>query len=284
MKLNMDFYQGQINNKQSEQKNIGLFQGKISGVSKTEAGKLDGTSIYAGNVNLENDPIAERKALAQKRAMKVVMDTYAKDSELDDKIVEHKSNAQGYFAEAKEAEEQVRQIKETKDELKKVCTPKEYEESCGDFDEMEQIWEGRANQAINQAIGENQAVRGIKLARLKSNPMVKASNKAEDILEVANKEAINSILDEAKETMDNKMEESKEESEKLKEEKKEEEEKIESKSHNKIENNQVTPENSEKIQNADIMQDEVQKQIKNIMDDQKLLEEDLKGIKIDESM
>ena len=52
---------------------------------------------------------------------------------------------------------------------------------------------------------ETAIIRGIKLERLKSNPMVEASKEAETVLESANEEIIGMMMDEVKETMEEEL-------------------------------------------------------------------------------
>ena len=70
---------------------------------------------------------------------------------------------------------------------------------------------------------ENAIIRGVKLERLKSAPMVKAQNEADAILDAASKEVIGMIMEEAKDTMDEKSKEEQEKAEKLEERREEQE-------------------------------------------------------------
>jgi len=286
MKLNSAFNPLQMNNSQKENNGIGVFQGKISGVSTNGQEKVEGSTIFMGNINKENDPIEARKALAQKQAMKAVMDVYEGDSKADNDISECKSRGENFKAQAKEVEIELKQVKGTKEQMKEVCTPEEYEKMSAEYDDMEKILENRADSYKNQAMGENRSIEGIKLGLLKTHPMVDAQESSDTILEAASKEAVSMMMDEVKENVDETQKENDEKAEKLQEEKRAEEEKVQSdtQKNQAASENKATPDNAEEIQSSDIMQDAVQKQIKNIMDSQKVLEEDLKGISVDEML
>ncbi len=290
MKLNTGFNSWQMNHSQQENNNIGLFQGKISGISskevKEENGqkKEEGTSIYVGNLNQNNDPIAQRKALAQKQAMKAVMNAYEGDNKSDDSINECISRGESFKAQAKETILELQQVKETKEQMKEVCTPEEYEAMSAEYDDMEKILANKADSYASQAMSENLSIEGIKLGLLKTHPMVDAQEISDTILEAASKDTVGMMIDEAKENIDETSKENEEKTEKLQEEKRAEEEKAQSKTQENqtTSGNKATPDNAQEIQSADTVQDAVQKQIKNIMDSQKVLEEDLKGISVDE--
>lgn len=290
MKLNTAFNPLEMNKSREEKNNIALFQGKVSGVSSKEQKvendpkKTEGKSIYVGKMNQENDPIAERKALAQKQAMKAVMNAYEGDRKADDSIEECKTNGDAFKAQAKEVELELKQVKEARAQVKEVSTPEEYAAASAEYDDIEKILNNRADNFKSQAMGENLSIEGIKLALVKEHPMVDAQGVSDMILEAASKEAVNMMIDKAKENVDETQKENEDKTKKLQEEKRAEEEKVQSetKDNPTTSENKATPDNAQEIQSADIMQEAVQKQIKNILDSQKVLEEDLKGISVDE--
>ncbi len=105
--------------------------------------------------------------------------------------------------------------------------------------------------------GENQAIESIKLSRLKSHPMTDAQKKEEEILEASVKELAGIILSEAKDHIEEELEKNKEEAE----DKKEQED------------------NTRMIEQEDMI-----RELKNIIAKNKLLDEDAKGIVLDEQV
>lgn len=135
---------------------------------------------------------------------------------------------------------------------------------------------------------EDYFIRETKRELLKSQNMIKAQKSADDIMEAASQEIIGMLIDEAKDHIDEEMEEKKEAAEEKAEKEKEEEEKIEKIKEDKAEKEEFAEGVSEQVEDItkyvvemeDTMGD-VQQEIKKIMDEMKLLEEDLKGAAVD---
>lgn len=278
------FHPLQTNGNQEDQGTRGLLQGNLSGITgdgQPKAGKIaSGSSIYAGKQGLESDSIAERKALAQKRALKAVMDVYKEGASTDDMIRESRSRSEDYKELAKQAEAELAHTREAREYLKEVSSPEEYEELSREYDTMEATWNNRIEMYKSGVSSENQAEVGIKLELLKSHPMVDAAKTADSIMEAASKEAAGMLYDQIKENLDTQQEQNEEKTEKLKEKKEEEKERIES----SREEEAVIPENVEEIQKAAQTQDTVRQQIKKVMEEGLVLEEDLKGLGVDETL
>ena len=132
---------------------------------------------------------------------------------------------------------------------------------------------------------ENAIIRGVKLERLKSAPMVKAQNEADAILDAASKEVIGMIMEEAKDTMDEKSKEEQEKAEKLEERREEQEAFIEKQKEKRKETEELL-ENMpmEELVHMGQLKDEIKQEIKNIVSEMKLVAEDIKGALVDESV
>lgn len=134
---------------------------------------------------------------------------------------------------------------------------------------------------------ENQIVRETKLERLKSHTMEDAQKQAEEVLEAASKEAIGMLVDEAKEHIDEEAEEREEKAEAEKEKQEEIEARIDAAKEKKKENEELTEEILEKVQEVSIGASDVnaaQQEIKDMMSKMKLIEEDIKGAAVDQSL
>lgn len=151
-----------------------------------------------------------------------------------------------------------------------------YEESRY-YDDMKKA----AEQGIED---ETKAISAIKLARLKNQPMVKANEQAEQIMESASEQIIGMLMDEVKENIDEEMEEKAETAEELAEKKEILEERLEKIKEKKEEFQELTEqliEVTESVTELESTMDDVQKEIKKIVDEMKILEEDLKGAAVD---
>ncbi|MDE7307925.1 MAG: HD-GYP domain protein [Lachnospiraceae bacterium] len=150
-------------------------------------------------------------------------------------------------------------------------------------------------------------MRAIMIERLKTHPMVDAQKAADKIMKAASKEIVGMMVDEAREEMDKKAEEEKEKTEEKKEENKEKEEKLEdlrekiaiqealiegTKEAMEEAKKEVKRNNEPEIDMDDMIDiakgyknpEEVQKGLADIKNNMKILEADLKGIKIDEEV
>lgn len=224
-----------------------------SGEKKKEENEKS-KSVYAGNINLiQNDKIAEKKIKAQRDALKTIMDVFTSD--------------QGVDTQQKESKNRISELEETRkkalEEIKKLDELGEQK----DIDEMKDVWKRRYDDAGKEIKETRESIVEVELERLKSSPMVKAAKTADSILDSANKEIIDMLKQEAIDHIDKTLEENKKKAE-------QEDATNESKDTNKFgvdESNDVSEMNNK--------QNELSAEIKKLQ--KKLLEEDLKGIKVD---
>ncbi len=129
---------------------------------------------------------------------------------------------------------------------------------------------------------ENAVIRGIRLERLKKDPMLEAQQEAETVMEAARDEAVGMIVDEAKEHLDEEQEEKEEEAEAIRE-KKEELEEIQEKRDEREKELEQLIEDMPVEEMTDLNQtvEEVKQQIQKVLNEVNLIEEDIKGAKVD---
>ena len=153
--------------------------------------------------------------------------------------------------------------------------------------EGEDYYKKQLNEAKNQMKVANDSVSTIRSAMAKNQTMIKAQNTAEQIKESASKDIIGILVDEAKDHIDEEMEEKKEEALEKAEKDKEEQEKIDKVKEDKEEQEEFAEQVADSTQlltEADSAMEEAQRAIKKMMDEMKLLEEDIKGAAVDASM
>lgn len=134
---------------------------------------------------------------------------------------------------------------------------------------------------------ENAIIRETRLNRLKSSPMLAAQKEADEIMEAARQEIIGMLVEEAKTHVDEEMQEKKEAAEKKAEKEEELEERLEKSREQKEEQEELTEdirETTEQMTELTGQQTDVQQEIKDLMDKLKLLEEDIKGSSVDQSI
>ncbi len=146
------------------------------------------------------------------------------------------------------------------------------------------LYETEINEASREMQGENAAIKSIELERLKKDPMVGAQKAKDEILEQASDQIVGMLMEEAKDKIDEEMEEKKDAAEEAEEKKEEEEERAEKQDEKKAKEEQLRDQikaSTELMTKSDELLDDVQKEVKKILDEMKLLEEDLKGAAVD---
>lgn len=176
----------------------------------------------------------------------------------------------------KEEREQIEEIK------KNGLT--EYQTRSLEMKKNGESYETEIDEAEKEIKAENAAIASIKLERLKKDPMVGAQRNAKEIIDAARDEIMGMLIDEGKDHIDEEMEKKKEAAEKAEEKKEEQEEKIEKKDEKKAQEEQFREQikdSTELMTKSDELMDDVQRKVKKILDEMKLLEEDLKGAAVD---
>lgn len=161
--------------------------------------------------------------------------------------------------------------------------------------------------AMKQMADDVSDIKSIELERLKTHPMVDAKKTADSILKAANDEIIGMLVQEAKDTIDEKMEEAEEKAKEKAEEKEEKEEHLEDVREMRAIQEALIEGTKEAVERAeaerrrnetpdmeltemiDITKQsgqtgDVQKSLDDIKNSMKLLEADLKGIKVDQEV
>lgn len=213
-------------------------------------------TFYAGNFLVEfplKDRIEQRKAQAQERAMKIVEDAWEGDRQLDREIEERRAH--------------IEELREENREAVKLFGPG-----------------GAGTVAQNAEIiaEESRIIKGIRSERVKYHNMVDAQEEAEDVVEASRDEIIGMVMEEAKEHVDEEQEKREEQAEAI-EEKKEEQEKILEKREEKEEELEELMKDIPMEETVEINQTmaEVKQQVQKVLNEVNLMEEDIKGAKVD---
>lgn len=239
-------------------------------------------TLSAKDLTIEVDVVAQKKLDARKKAMKKLGDVFSNQLKIDNEIDTRTKHMAELEEQAVNAHKELDNIAQSKADLAKAyegnLDSEAYKMDLKELEDAEDEWKSRLESAKSEKAMESYTINGIHLALLKSDPMVKASKEAKDIMEKANDEIVNELVNQAKDDMDEKLEEEIEEAKKAKEEKEEEEKKQVEKENSNIEDT------TEVIQTADATHDKIQMEIKNLINTQQLIEEDLKGLGIDQQL
>lgn len=181
----------------------------------------------------------------------------------------------------------------------------EYYGRCRDIDDLAKPYRQLIRENDTQIEVYESMNDSIHKARLdlKNHPMIAAQEEADAIMEAASKEIISMLIDESKEHIDEEMQEKAEQAQEKQEEKEEQEEKLEAIREEKKqlesqaeairekarENEKRTEELIDSLPMEELLQmddsrTDFQQELKEIMDKMKLLEEDIKGTTVDQSL
>ncbi|WP_167958106.1 hypothetical protein [Anaerosporobacter faecicola] len=273
-------------------------------MEEEEKKAAQGNTLRATDLNLTQDIPAMKKMNAKKEAMKKLGDVFSSQLKTDNEMATRAEHMEELEQQAQAAQQEIDKIDESKAALAKEYEGNEqdpeYQSKMLELDKSKEEFTSRLNSARSEKEGESMTINAIHLALLKEDPMVGAQKEADKIMDSANKEFANALLNEAKDAIDEKLEKQMEEAKEKKEEKEEEEakqverEKEQEQLQNvhdntkdplevKVENNDVT-DTSDMIQTAEITHGKIQSEIKNLLKTQQLVEEDLKGLEVDQQL
>jgi len=274
-------------------------------------------SFFAGNSNLGNDPIAEKRKEAQEKAWKVVSDAWDTDKAIDKSVEDRQNHYNEMLAVVKEAQSHLNDINDQIDGLKEEYGvtedmkfhdwPDEYKQRYLELNKQASSFKKQIYDADKLMKDDIADIKAIALERLKSDPMADAQKTADAIEAAVNEEIIGMAMQQAKDHIDEKMEEAEEKAEEKAEEEEAKEEKLEIQKEIRELQKAMIEGTKEAVEEAKARQhenetpelpldelikltqvnketDKAQKTLEEIKYSMNLLEADLKGIEIDEEI
>lgn len=228
------------------------------------------------------NPIQKQKANAVKQALRVQLKAFGHDSEIDDAISQSKDRIDELHAQAGQAIEELNTISEMRKQLeenKGAMSGEEYKAASEQYDEMEKVWDSRLDSARGAMESIGKSIVDIQINRGKTHEMVDANKEADQILAAASRNAISQMVQEGMDYLDELQEEQKQAAEKAKEEQEKKEAQRKASDSGEKTAAQEDRELTEAVlENADRAKKEAQKMVQA----QQLIEEDLKGLMMDE--
>ena len=272
-------------------KNYSVFMGNDTiqsrhAAEKDAKQKKNGKSIDARGMTVVTDTIALKKAQAQKKAMKILGDAFAGDSKIDDDMSERREKIKSLTQELADRKKEIKDMEDTKASL----LEQGYDENS---DEVRQLSEGlkeyskQAMDTENELTAENAVIRQSKIERLKSNPMGEARDQADAVMDAANDEIMGLLIAEGRDYIDEKQEEEKKKAEAAQEKKQELEEKLEARKEDRKEQEKLTEnivEASQRLSGGTDSVAQAQQEIRDMMNRLKLVEDDVKGATVNQSI
>lgn len=295
MKINNVVNDTIVNTKSRDQ-----VENKEGAQQEQQQGKVKNGAVKGSDLNLNQDPIEEKKKKAMEEAMEFIKTQFKSDQMVDDVLDECRDTIKTSKAAAEEAAQELGEIKKQKEELGEMYPDKEDEEykmRLSELNKAESHWNKQYKDSHDIIAAATKGIKGIKLEALKHHGMVDADKAAEATLEAARGEIVGMLKDEAIDKIDKDMEEVVEEAEKAKEEQVKEDaereeiryerEKQAQKVEEELEKQKQRAKQTQLVPDAiDVRellnrQQEIVKNTEKILEEQKLLAEDIKGIVAD---
>jgi len=276
----------------------GLFVTNENAAARHQAAKEGNNkrkTLFAGDIAARPDSIMVRKKQAQKQAMKVMQDTFDAEKKIDQNM-EDMSAKQDELRELNLGyQKELERIRAEKQELMETYgvtednaeAPEEYQQRMQELKEQEDMYCGYIEANHDSIKGISTSLSDIRIERMKEHAMVDAAKQSDEILAAASKEVYAELINEGKKHLEEKMEEQKEKAEKLAEKKEEEEKRLEKAEERKErvekepETDRETLENMNAYNNPDST---VNKEIDELLDELKLMKEDIKGAAVDQNI
>lgn len=272
-------------------KNYSVFMGNDTiqsrhAAEKDAKQKKNGKSIDARGMTAVTDTIALKKAQAQKKAMKILGDAFAGDSKIDDDMSERREKIKSRTQELADRKKEIKDMEDTKASL----LEQGYDENSNEVRQLSEGLKEYSKQAMdteNELTAENAVIRQTKIERLKSNPMGEARDQADAVMDAANDEIMGLLIAEGRDYIDEKQEEEKKKAEAAQEKKQELEEKLEARKEDRKEQEKLTEnivEASQRLSGGTDSVAQAQQEIRDMMNRLKLVEDDVKGATVNQSI
>lgn len=261
-----------------------------------------GNSIQASELNLFQDSIADKKKKAMQDAMDLIKEQFESDGIVDETKEEFRKQSAEGKERALAASKELKAIREEKEKLKEEypdMDSEEYKADMKELDKKEEYWQKEMQNGQDMVSSATQVIKGINQEMLKRHDMIDANKLAEESLKAAGKEIVGIMMDEAKEKTDKDLEEVVEKAEESKEEKaeqeealkeaqveqekrmKELEEEMEKRRKNREARTAVNSMPSLDTSQMETMQRQFMDGLQQILDEQALMPEEIKGIVVD---
>ena len=270
--------------------------------ARQQAMKIVGDA-WDGERKMDEELSKTKEKLGEYREMKLAAESQLKGIEREEEAlrkaygIEDEAQAQADLklldkkAASMEEGSQVVLTEEEKQRLSQIDEAglREYQEKSLALNDRAKAYNAQIREADNGmfAIAAANTDAKINKPQIQAKTIMKAQETADEILEAASKEIIGMLTEEAKDHVDQELEEKKEAAEEKAEKEEEEKEKIEKAKEEKEQKEEFVEEvadTGEFIVEADNVLKDVQRDIKKVMDEMKLLEEDLKGAAVDTAL
>lgn len=256
----------------------------------------DKVRMFAGNIGTQNPldtQIAEKRATAMEKAKKLLSDIFAAEKSVDDDLAERANRIKESEQAIVDANKELAKFEEEKEKLKEqygVTGEETEEELSAEYkmqrDELTRYGEPQ-HQVINDAKKvieeERKVIAAITVERLKTDPMLGATEQAEEMLASAEEEIAGMVMDAAVDNLKEQAEEAKEKQE-AEEEKAELEEAKRKEREERRKEAELSDVPMQELLQLEQTRGEMKQEVDSMLTEMKLLAEDIKGSMVDEEV
>lgn len=281
--------------------NITIFAGGQPGDSRTaesvQREQDERKTVFAGDLNHNQgqtlqDRIAERKAKAQEKAMKVVSDAFQGELKIDEGMEESRRHVKELTGEQEQLRDGLEDLEKREETLNRAkengeLSEEEYLQEMNDLQQERMVQEQKLGQNQAEIQGENASIRSTRLGLLsrKVKPMLAAQDQKDQIMDAARDEAVGMIVQDSMDHVDEEAEKREAQAENIKEEREEKEELLEKQKEKRKEQETVLEEMSPtELSDLTKSTEDVKKEVQDMLREMNLLSEDIKGAAVDESL
>ena len=247
----------------------------------------------AGMQNPLDAQIAEKRTAAMEKAKKLIGDVFAAEKSVDDDLAERANRIKESEQAIVDANKELAKFEEEKEKLKEqygITGEETEEEFPAEYkmqrDELTRYGEPQ-RQVINDAKKvieeERKVIAAITVERLKTDPMVGATEQAEELIASAEEEIAGMVMDTAVENLKEKAEEAKEKQE-AEEEKAELEEAKRKEREERWKEAELSDVPVQELLQLEQTRGKMKQEVDNMLTEMKLLAEDIKGSMVDEEL
>lgn len=256
----------------------------------------DKTRLFAGNISAQNPldtQIVEKRAAAMEKAKKLIGDVFAAEKSVDDDLAERANRIKESEQAIVDANKELAKFEAEKEKLKEQygVTGEETEEELPAEYKMQRDELTRYGEPQHKLIDEakkvieeeRKVIAAITVERLKIDPMIGATEQAEELLASAEEEITGMVMDAAVENLKEKAEEAKEKQE-AEEEKAELEEAKRKEREERRKEAELSDVPVQELLNLEQVRGELKHEVDQMLTEMKLLAEDIKGSMVDEEL
>lgn len=256
---------------------------RMAGHAQDGRQKKKGFAVFAGGLrDTLSGRIEQKRQEARKKASKIIREQFSSDQEITKNMETRREDAKALAGEKKMIQDFRKEAEKTlelaekwetatpEEETEKKTVILEQEKLIRDYNIQEQKKEGEIGEIYS-------SIADTKRELLKHDPMVKAQKNADAVMDSAADQIKAMIWEDAKDTIDENLNEKFEEAKEAADKKEEQKEKLEGVKEDKKEAEALT----EQIQESAKAQQDIQNELKKIMQENELLEEEMKGLMVD---